>query len=225
MKRNHHITKMKTIITAIILTFSSLSAFSQPWSKGDEGSEGRDQIHTLFGRTSVSNGGYGSFGAGYSVINDRNAIVMSGRAAWIVNHSVALGFAGSGFLNEFRYDLLNNEDVNLTGGYGGLLIEPILFPKAPVHLSFPVVAGVGGIALTRTSRSYNSWDYHNSWVEATETFLVAEPGVEVEMNIVRFFRLALGVSYRFTTDIELPNTSPDALKGLTTGITFKFGKF
>jgi hypothetical protein len=212
---------MRTINTVLILLILSIPAFSQE----GEGREERGDISTLFGRSSVSNGGYGSFGAGYSLIDDRDAIVMSGRAAWIVNHTIALGFAGSAFLNDFRYDPVYDEDVNLNGGYGGLLVEPILFPRAPVHLSFPIIGAVGGVAYTRTSRSFNSWDYHSSWVEDTETFFLVEPGVEIEMNIVRFFRLALGVSYRFTTDLQLLDTSPDALEGFTAGVTFKFGKF
>ena len=211
---------MKTFGTIILLMIVFTSALAQPHPE-----RGDDAINTIFGHDRTENGGYGSFGAGYALIDNRDGIMISGRAAWIVNHTIAIGFSGSGFMNDFRYDPLYDEDVNLTGGYGGLLIEPIIFPKAPVHVSFPVVAGVGGIAYTRTSHTWDHHDYRTSWVEDTETFLVAEPGVEMELNIVRFFRLALGVSYRFTTDIELMNTSPDALEGFTTRVTFKFGKF
>ncbi len=213
---------MKTLTLGIILILSGLTVNAQ---RNDDRDQDQGGIQTLFGPHAVSNGGYGSFGAGYSVIDGRDAMVVSARGAWIVNHTIALGFAGSGFINDFQYDPVYNEDVNLTGGYGGLLVEPILFPRSPVHLSFPVVGAVGGIAYTRTSRTYNSWDNHSSWVEDTDTFFLVEPGVELELNIVRFFRLAFGVSYRFTTDIQLFDTPPDALRGLTMDMTFKFGKF
>ena len=213
---------MKTLSAFIILSLLSAVVYSQNEAGN---SKGRGEINTLFGGHSVSNGGYGSFGCGYSSIDNRDGIVISGRAAWIIDHNFAIGVAGSGFMNDFQYDRVYNEDVNLTGGYGGLLIEPILFPKAPVHLTFPVIGAVGGIASTRTSHTFNSWDNSNSWVEASETFLLVEPGVELELNLVRFFRLAFGISYRFTTDLELLSVPPDALEGFTTGITFKFGKF
>ncbi len=213
---------MKTLGTIILLVAISVHVPAQ--AQPERGKQERE-IHTILGNPHTENGGYGSFGAGYALIDNRDGIVISGRAAWIVNHTVAIGFAGSGFINDFRYDRLYDEDVNLTGGYGGILIEPIVFPRAPVHISFPVMAGVGGIAYTRTDHTWDNRDYRTSWVEDTETFLVAEPGVEMELNVLRFFRLALGVSYRFTSDIDLINTSPDALEGFTTGITFKFGKF
>ncbi len=210
---------MKTLATVILLSLICFPVFSQEQPDKNQG------ITTIFGQNKGTNGGYGAFGAGYSIINNLDAIVIGGRAAWIINHSLALGFAGSGFMNDFQYDAVYDEDINLTGGYGGLLIEPIIFPKAPVHLSFPIIGGVGGIAYTRTSHTYNNWDYPGSWIEDTETFLVFEPGVEMELNIVKFFRLAFGVSYRFTTDLQLLNIPPQALEGFTTGITFKFGKF
>ncbi len=213
---------MKTLSIAILIILGSFTAYSQQWESDDRHPE---EINTIFGGHSVSNGGYGAFGAGYSIINDREALVFSGRAAWIINHTLALGFAGSGFINDFQYDQLYDENINLTGGYGGLIIEPIIFPKAPVHLTFPIIGAVGGIAYTRSTRDIGNWNYPSSWVDDTETFLLIEPGIEMEMNVVRFFRLALGMSYRFTTDLSLLNTPPDALEGFTAGVTFKFGKF
>ena len=213
---------MKTLGIISLLAIISSYGLAQPRS---EGGDKEQQISTIFGHNHTENGGYGAFGAGYSLIDNRDGIVISGRAAWIVNHTLALGLTGSGFLNDFRYDAQYDEDVNLTGGYGGILIEPIIFPKAPVHLSFPIMGGVGGIAYTRTSNTWDNRDYRTSYVEDTEAFLIAEPGVEMELNVLRFFRLAIGMSYRFTSDIELIDTSPKALEGFTTGVTFKFGKF
>ena len=67
-------------------------------------------------------------------------------------------------------------------------------------------------------------------IEDTEAFLIAEPGAEIELNLTRNFRLALGTSYKFTTpfNVGLPNTAhvnSDALKGFSFLMTFKFGRF
>ena len=55
------------------------------------------------------------------------------------------------------------------------------------------------------------------------------PDDELEFNLTRWMRLAIGASYTVTTDIHFKNTlepiSKDALKGISGGVTIKFGKF
>jgi hypothetical protein len=54
---------------------------------------------------------------------------------------------------------------------------------------------------------------------------------ESELNIVSFFRIALGINYRFTPDIALydrignPVVSPDVMRGFSANLVLKFGKF
>ena len=115
--------------------------------------------------------------------------------------------------------------MNLTGGYGGILVEPIIFGRAPVHITIPIIAGVGGIAYTSNlfkQLGYNQWD---SYVEDTEVFLIAEPGVELEFNVLKFFRFSLTATYRFTSSLQLVDTHGDVLRGFSTGVNLKFGKF
>jgi hypothetical protein len=204
------------LIAAIVLTGTTL--FGQ-WDDDDH------EIKTIFGNNNFYMGGYGSFGGGYTVIDDKDAIVMSARGAWLVGRWLGFGVAGAGFINDFHYDAVLDADVNLTGGYGGVLIEPIIFPRSPVHLTFPVIAGVGGIAYTSSEWVRNDWDYTESWVEDTDTYLVFEPGVEIEFNLLKFLRLSGGVSYRYTSPIDLMDTPSDALEGITTSVSLKFGKF
>ena len=193
---------------------------------GVQAQEENNEFKTLFGDKNISHGGYGAVSVNYSQIDGKDAIVIGGRGAWVIGHGIAVGFAGSGFLNDYHYNpnLAGGKNVNLAGGYGGLLIEPILFPKFPVHISIPLVAGVGGVAYTTSFDPYD-WDDPQYFVEEASSFLVFEPGVELEFNIVRFFRLAIGGYYRLTSDITLYDTAPDVLQGFSGGITLKFGKF
>lgn len=209
---------MKKVFALFTLALFMLPSIGQ--SNGDDG-----DIKTLFGSNDFRYGGYGAFGAGYSLIDNKDAILMTGRGAWLMSRNLGFGIAGTGFINDYHYDSQLGEDVNLTGGYGGLLFEPILLPISPVHLSFPIIAGAGGIAYTRSNRVNDPWDYRQAWVEDTEFFLFVEPGVELEFNLLKFFRLAFGVSYRLTSDINLIDTAPDVLNGISSGVTFKFGKF
>jgi hypothetical protein len=206
-------TIMKKILAIVLFIAMGLTSFAQ---------DNENEIKTLFGHDR-SNGGYGAFSIGYTQVQGINSLTMGGRGAWIVGHSLALGFTGSGFVSDFT-DMDASTSYNFVGGYGGLLVEPIIIPKSPVHLSFPITLGIGGIAYARTDRtgSTNQWD---SYIEDNNVFLVAEPGAELELNLTRFLRLAFGAYYRVTSDISLRSAAPDALNGFSGAITFKFGKF
>ena len=210
----------KTIIISAVLILLSTSSYSQTGDSTKKSSE----FQTLFGNDK-HNGAYGAFTVGYSEIDQKQALLFGGRFEWIIGHSIGLGLGGNGFINEFHYEPALNSDVFLTGGYGGIYFEPILMPNFPVHLAFPILLGAGGISYVT-----DDWDNHYNMIEDTEAFLIAEPGAEIELNLTRYFRLALGTSYKFTTpfNVGLPNSahvSSDALKGFSFLMTFKFGRF
>ena len=211
--------KKQLILPALLMLLCS-SAFSQ---KNDSTSQTKE-FQTLFG-DNRQGGFYGAFNMGYSVIDEDQAIIFGGRFVWIINHSVGFGFGGNGFINEYHFEPALGREVFLTGGYGGLYIEPILMPNFPVHLSFPCLFGAGGISYITEESEYN----HNI-IEDSEAFLIAEPGAELELNLTRYFRFAIGATYRFTTAFEVgtdapPTVSAEALKGFSYMITFKFGRF
>ncbi|WP_163322315.1 hypothetical protein [Draconibacterium mangrovi] len=184
------------------------------------------EVETIFSNQR-SNGGYGAFTIGYTQIDGRDAMVAGARGAFIFDHSFAIGVAGYGFVNDLEYHnyQANPEDrFFLAGGYGGVFFEPIVGGTKPVHVSFPIVVGMGGISLVE----HTNWDrdyYHDYQEYDTDLFFVFEPGVELEFNLTRFFRMAAYGSYRLTSDIELYDTNPDVLRGFNVGMTFKFGKF
>ncbi|TAL80431.1 MAG: hypothetical protein EPN88_01215 [Bacteroidetes bacterium] len=182
------------------------------------------EIKTLLGRDRAG-GGYGAFTSGYSVIDNRHAVLFGGRFGWLANHSIGIGIGATGFINEFHYEPSLDRDVFLAGGYGGLYIEPILMPRFPIHLSFPVLFGAGGISYVSKESSLN-----NNLIEDSEAFLLIEPAAEIELNLTRFFRLAIGASYRFPTSFDVglsgtPTANAQSIKGMSYTATFKFGKF
>ena len=211
----------RILLLTIILVFAMLNLKSQDpefqYYKNKE-------IKTLLGRDR-SGGGYGSFTIGYSMIDNQHAVLLGGRLAWVASHYVGIGFGGTGFINEYHYEPAIDREVFLTGGYGGLYIEPILFPRQPVHLSFPCLFGVGGISYIT-----NDQDFNNNFIEDSEAFLLMEPAAEVELNLTKFFRMAIGAGYRFPTPFNVGSTgSPvvnaESLRGFSYMVTMKFGKF
>ena len=230
--------KTKSIIT-IILAFL-FSAMLQAQQNDEE-------MKLLFHKKDksanekIANGGYGAISFGWTQLEGKSAVLIGARAAWIANHHFALGFAGSGFFNDFyNGNAYNPEDYFLAGGYGGILIEPIIFPMSPVHISFPVILGAGGVTAAPSSGWDNNNDpyYYDNYYYDSDAFFMVQPGIEAEFNIVKFFRIAVGASYRFTDGINLRYkyfddnnveqttvVDKNALNSFNANLTLKFGWF
>ena len=206
---------MKKLISIALMLFISLNLISQ---------NDTEEYKTIFQKDRVKHGGYGGLSFSYSQIDGDNAFIFGARGGWIIDHKVSIGFAGYGFISNLHFNYLSdNTDSDLAGGYGGLLFEYILFPFSPVHVSFPLLIGAGGISyIDDWNVNFDFWDRHSLNADA---FFVIEPGVELEFNLIRFMRMSVGLYYRYTSDIQLAGTDRHALNGLTTGITLKFGKF
>ncbi|WP_420384770.1 hypothetical protein [Roseivirga sp.] len=186
------------------------------------------KMRTLFNNGGIrSNGGYGAVTVGYTQIANADAITIGGQGAWLINHQFGIGLAGTGFITERAYDANLDNRYLTTGGYGGLMLEFIAMPHSPVHLSFPVTIGAGGISYVQSNRDFDFYDSEDS-----QAFFVVEPGVDIEFNLLPFVRFGLGVKYRVTSDIDLTYLDSgarileqDAMTGFSTSFNLKFGKF
>ena len=99
--------------------------------------------------------------------------------------------------------------------------------------------GGGGIGYIQHWGDYDNNDEEYDFAdEDSNAFFVIEPGIEVELNLVKWMRMAATISYRYTSDIKLgyknsiePSNngtmigSEDMLRGFNVGINMKFGKF
>jgi hypothetical protein len=211
----------KLVILSTLLILFCLSLFSQDPEMEYYKSR---EIKTLLGRNREG-GGYCDFTAGYSRINDKDAVLFGARFGWLASHSIGVGLGATGFINEFHYEPTIDRNVFLAGGYGGLYIEPILFPRSPVHLSFPVLFGAGGISYVSKEP-----DLNDNLIQDSEAFLLVEPSAELELNLTKFFRISMGASYRFPTAFNVgvsgtPKANAESLKGVSYTISLKFGKF
>lgn len=182
------------------------------------------EIKTLFGNRHISHGGYGGITFGMDMIDGSYAFHSGFRAAWMIGHSFGLGFAGSGFSNQIEeMSGSSNDFYSLSGGYGGILLEPVFAPRLPFHLSFPIVAGGGTVVNTHSER-YDDYDW-DVYPEEESFFLMLQPGVELEMNLLKCLRLGAGVSWKFTTACDLPGKDRYLFDHPLYQVTLKFGKF
>ncbi len=214
----------KIVAISMILALGFAVAGAQDRSDRDDDRR-PGEVQTLFDNNH-RNGGYGAFSIGYTQVAGRDAILMGGRGEWVVGGGFGLGLGGYGFVNDPLYDPIDELNYSLAGGYGGLVMEPIIMGWFPVHLTVPILIGAGGVANTSYSANwYDPYEYWDGYLEDASAFFVAEAGLELEFNLVRFFRLALFGTYRYTTDLVMANTPADALRGWNFGMTFKFGSF
>ncbi|MCW3804968.1 hypothetical protein [Plebeiibacterium marinum] len=218
---------MKKLIFTLTMVLLSTSVWSQE-------SEPNNEIKTIFkSKGTQSNGGYGGIMINYSQIDNRDAILLGAKGGWLINHSFTIGLGGYGFITEPESDLVLEEKYEYAGGYGGLLIEPIIAGIQPIHVSFPILIGAGGIAY---NNHYGYEDDNDEWddeyYEDSDAFFVIEPGIEIEFNVIKFMRLAILGSYRYTSNINLEYRSTgnqigtnSMLRGWNVGLCMKFGKF
>lgn len=206
---------MKKVIILIFINIIAMSSYAQ-----------RDtEVKTLFGSKSEVRG-FGSFDIKMTEFNNENAVFLGGHGGVILNKHFIFGGGGYGLTtkNDFRVPGGTPERLNLYGGYGGLILGYILAPKEVIHVSFPVLIGAGGVEVV--DDSLPTVNDLRATIERT-AFFVIEPGVEIEMNVARFLRIAANGGYRHVegADLDINAISNSDLSSWTAGISFKFGKF
>ena len=185
----------------------------------------KDGMITLAGNHGHS-GGYGAIFFKGTQFKDQTLLISGLRGAWVVNRSFGIGIDLNGIIPTAKYAGVDPEGIKqavLVGGYGGMLLEPILWSNKIVHLTFPMSIGAGWLGFLEDWE--NNDYYHNSEIYDEDVFWYFEPGINVEVNVARFFRAGVGISKRFTQDLQMMNTSSNAFDQLNYGINLKFGGF
>jgi hypothetical protein len=222
---------MKKITLAIMFALLTATLFAQDEPNGKTQN---DEINTLFGKGNKAKIGWfvGPAG-GYTRFCSSDVALAGLSAGMIINHNFTIGVTGFGVANSeyLTYNqFIDTTNVRLEGGYGGLLLEYTLFPKSAVHVTFPLLIGGGSMAYINTYEDTNwdgdEWDcdqHHN--VVDQDAFFVIEPGIRAEVNILKFMRFGAGISYRYTPDLDMVNTSSGFINNFTASASLKFGKF
>lgn len=181
---------------------------------------------SLFKNDPKAFGGYFGLNSHYTSISNTNALLMGAELSAVINHSFNIGFQGYGLVTPVETGRTTDlgDPLYLALGYGGLKLEPVAYYNSVVHLSFPVLMGAGGI--TEYSKNnyygyYSPYYYEHNY----DYFFVLEPGIEVELNVLRFMRISTGASYRFTSDFNIIGMEDNNLNGFNFDLSLKFGWF
>ena len=175
----------------------------------------------------------GGFGGHLSVnvrgteVYEESAILVGGELVFTLNHALNIGVAGYGMPSKVEFNDTENyfdDPLNIELGYGGFFLEPVFFDQEVVHFSVPILIGGGWSGLS--DRSFLSDPYNDVIRVADETvFFVFEPGLNMEVNLVRNVKLTAGGSYRYINGSDLRGVSDDDLSGFSFGAGIRVGWF
>lgn len=217
---------MKTLSLVFTLILSCQLCFAQDYKSGPISDiEKENDIKTLTGGSHHS-GGFGAVMFKASEFRDKTFAMMGLRGGWIINRSLAIGIEAQGIIPSAKFADIDpdpDQKAILLGGYGGLFVEPVLFSNRLIHVTFPIASGAGWLGY------HEDWENdrfrRNNDLIDDDVFWYVEPGVGVEVNVTRHFRINMGVTKRFTQDLELVDTENKDFNKLNYFLTMKIGKF
>jgi hypothetical protein len=205
----------KLIVTGLAILLLASEAMAQS-----------EKVKTIFKNDIRRSGGYGAATNSFTTIRGKYANIAGLYGGWFINQKVMLGLAMSATTNNLRVpaSLAVDPDNNQTWQYGqfGLMTEYVLGSNKPVHLVFQLMSGAG---FTLQYPRYNLHDRDYDHVHDENWFVVAEPGVQLEMNLFKWMRLSPGVSYRATFGSDGIGMKDKDLRAVSYNVTMKFGRF
>lgn len=167
----------------------------------------------------IESGGYGGVFAEIGQINRETGIFIGGQGVWLINHRFGLGGKGYGIVNEIKIEGLEN--TKLEFGCGGALLEYTFASEKLVHVNIQSLIGAGSV-------KYSIIDYtdnHGNIDYTADNFFVLEPGLNVDLNVYKSFRIGAGVTYRYLNGVDYENLSNSDLSGISGQVILKFGTF
>ncbi len=211
-------TNLKVLVVAA-LALMSIGACAQDNSY---------QIQTVF-KGGKASGGFGALTNKFTSIDGSFANMAGVYGGWYVNHKFLLGIGAAGLTNDIPVPLQYSADPlrDMSYGYGqfGLMTEYVLNSDRTVHIAFSLFSGAGfTMQYERYGWEDHDFDYEDH-AKNEDWFFVAEPGVQVEVNLLKWMRFCPGVSYRAAFGSDSRGLSDGALSDISYNATLKFGKF
>lgn len=216
---------MKYLIS-ILLIFGYASSFCQRYMDTNDPKD--EEVKSLLSQKNDLN----AFGAADLKVGDfkgERGLLVGAYGGFVINRRYLFGVAGYGLVTNVEFEGLvpgatETKNLNLHGGYGGILIGGMIAHKELIHISIPIVLGAGSFEVVDKDFFINNPADSEFTIENT-VFFVAEPGIELEFNITKYFRLGAGATYRYISGTELENVRDEDVSGTTAMISFRFGRF
>jgi len=203
----------KLILTLLILLTAKIYSTAQ-------------EIQTLF-KTGRS-GGYGAISNKFTTIRGDYANMVEVYGGWYTNSKFLLGLGGAAVTNNIpvplEHSTVPTSDMSYIYSQFGLVTEYVVGSNNVMHVVFHLFSGAGFTGQYERYHGDDDYDFDRSDLDEN-WFFVAEPGVQVELNIFKWMRFSPGVSYRATVGSDGRGLTDRDLSDVSYNVTLKFGKF
>lgn len=216
----------RIILVCCLLQVSSvlLAQNNNDEDKSKKSGSRQDEIQTVF-KKGRPLGFYFGWSTKPTALNNQLGIMTGGEFALSFGRKINMGIAGYGLISPVQSNILD-QDGNVyyyDMAYGGFLFEPVLGSNRMLHLTFPVLVGAGGLAYHTAFDSWSNWEDHYDFQSGM--FFIVEPGLHLEVNLLKWMRLHAGASYRFCGPGYFSVPQPGELNGWSGSIGLKLGLF
>lgn len=187
-------------------------------------------VETLFKTNGETHSGaYGAVSNKFTTIGGQFANMPELYGGWFINKKFLLGLEGAATTNFIPVPTSFSESPSSRMSYQyvqfGLLTEYVAMSDKKVHFTANLLTGSGlTLQYQREGRFDDRFD-DLEYVGNPNFFFLMEPGVQVELNLLKWMRFSPGISYRKTFGSNARGLSDKDLSNLSYNITFKFGKF
>jgi hypothetical protein len=186
-------------------------------------------VHTVFKRGVLHSGGYGAITNKFTTIRGKFANLSGLYGGWYINHKLLIGAGMAAVTNNLRvpqqYSVDPVRSMSFEYGQFGLMTEYVIGSDKPIHLALQLFSGAG---FTLQYERYGLHSGYSSYQDDTHDenwFFVAEPGVQLEINLLKWMRFSPGVSYRASFGSDGIGMEDKDIRNFSYSATLKFGKF
>lgn len=159
-------------------------------------------------------------------IEDNFALFTGSKIAWIANYQFVLGAKLNVKVTDLRqkdFDETDNPTTRLVDtGYLGAMFEYYFFTNRWYNVSLGLMLGAGAFGIDIREEDENGEDRR---LKRVSYFFAMEPEFKFYFNIAKYFRLGIGISYRFAYGGEKDGIEGFDISGVSGNITFAFGMF
>lgn len=191
--------------------------------------QAQSEIQTVFNSPLKNNGGYGAITNSFTRINGEFANMVGVYGGWYINHKLMLGVGAAATTSYLpvldQFNAYNGKNASYEYGQVGFMTEYVLASSKAIHVNFNMLTGAGFTVQYQRNAWNEDFNIDNHQAHDENWFFVVEPGVQVEINLLRWLRFSPGMSYRFVNNSNAPGLKDSDLQGASLNMTLKFGKF
>ena len=222
-----------SLLAIHVLVFNTIVAFGQEAAPASDLTS--DEIKTLLSFPKIKQLGVYVVPE-YQFANLAGEFTSMGGGSIMValNKKLSIGVGGYSTLGNFSPTQISpDHTLEMRAQFGGGKLEYTLNPNSSVHVSFPLLIGEGRSSIdsigSHNEGKYSRYSYQDDQHSRHGneiSFLVIQPGINVEANVFRFMKVFGGASYRIVSGGEsrTNNTAIESPRlGQMQGLSFNLG--